>query len=474
MVEIIDLVSDTEVTPRLRRSRPRPVANDAELSIVAENIQPVHAASPPPRPPPSSAPPGADAAAQAAPPTASKRNRRAADESAPQVVALKRGINPLQDYVHPRFSCTRVPFKPESAANFCPKCFCFVCDINAAQCQKWADHCGAIDNEEWKRKRRDVRKATRRYDRGVDRLAKEIRRREKRARHEHERRSLLQALGEDRDFAAVMAEQAEIVSQYRGVSANSPHLSLPSPPNCSPRSPLAANPTLTPFQRAMNAGDNLASTLPVLPPGRAGTIHVSTGLLFPDAALLHGAPPLNTPVGRAPSTTALPSAPVLESPDRTDSNSSENGDQTEECEDSGDGIGLSQDNERQANLHRHRVEVQRLLDMQRRFLRARVLRQENEQSAANADAAKVGDRTSPKRHALANSARGRTSRPSLHLTPFAEPKAPFVEEAVIDRSRQKKRRRARTEDRSSRKDRAPSDSHSRPRKHARPRRSNQA
>jgi hypothetical protein len=56
-------------------------------------------------------------------------------------------VNALTDYTHPRFLCTRYPYTANRAApsnqTHCPKCFCYICQIEASKCKKWSKHCHA-------------------------------------------------------------------------------------------------------------------------------------------------------------------------------------------------------------------------------------------------------------------------------------------------------------------------------------------
>lgn len=60
-------------------------------------------------------------------------------------------VNALTDYTHPRFLCTRYPYTAsnspaaQSNQNHCPKCFCYICQIEASKCKHWSEHCHAHD-----------------------------------------------------------------------------------------------------------------------------------------------------------------------------------------------------------------------------------------------------------------------------------------------------------------------------------------
>ena len=67
-------------------------------------------------------------------------------------------INPNIDYPHQRHFCGLYKFeKNNSNYNsllFCQKCYCYVCNIPAQDCQSWSLHCNADDSLEWKEQRR--------------------------------------------------------------------------------------------------------------------------------------------------------------------------------------------------------------------------------------------------------------------------------------------------------------------------------
>ena len=54
------------------------------------------------------------------------------------------GDTALVDFRHPREHCVTKPFAKDPKL-FCPKCFCYVCEVPASECIKWLDgnHCKA-------------------------------------------------------------------------------------------------------------------------------------------------------------------------------------------------------------------------------------------------------------------------------------------------------------------------------------------
>lgn len=70
------------------------------------------------------------------------------------------GVNALRDMPHPRHDCVvhKWPQGPpaqnkDACKQFCAKCFCFVCDIEASRCEHWDQHCLADGSVEWLKKR---------------------------------------------------------------------------------------------------------------------------------------------------------------------------------------------------------------------------------------------------------------------------------------------------------------------------------
>ena len=79
------------------------------------------------------------------------------------------GINALSDLPHPRHECVVKPFK-KNPEEFCPNCYCYVCDIKASECDKWfGNHCKA--DGKWIKQRRQLRNKRKRNSRlqGTDR-----------------------------------------------------------------------------------------------------------------------------------------------------------------------------------------------------------------------------------------------------------------------------------------------------------------
>eukprot|EP00178_Gracilaria_changii_P006611 TRINITY_DN2151_c0_g1_i1.p1 TRINITY_DN2151_c0_g1~~TRINITY_DN2151_c0_g1_i1.p1 ORF type:complete len:553 (+),score=78.05 TRINITY_DN2151_c0_g1_i1:85-1659(+) len=489
MVEIIDLVSDDEAPRAVRRTRPRPVVSDAELSIVAESIQPLH----PPRPhtaTTSSPAPVADTTK--APPS---KQPRAVDDSVPQVVALKKGINPLEDYPHPRFACTRRPFSSASARQFCHNCFCFVCDILADKCRKWGDHCRAVDSDEWKRRRTELRKATKRYDRGVDRLANEARQRENRARAEQERRQVMEALGDTRNFAEFMAEQVHIASQYHHAMPTTPHplsipaTQLPAPfsshrtPSQSPAQtvraqhapqPLNASPNINPSDASLplpvspETASFLAAALSMPPPSDPSTVQMSTTVVpFPAANVISIPNRANQIDSAAPNVGAQPPASFLHTlrPIQPDTSEESDDDSDEESEQSAD----SEDEAPWADTRTNDARLASLLEWQQQALQQKALVDartltpythtvdhthtltaptSNAANTSPRQTSSAADSVSPNLATSGGISRG-TSLNAALASNYNVRTHPFVEETVIDRCRSRKRRASRSIERDS-------------------------
>ena len=58
------------------------------------------------------------------------------------IVATK-GNNALVDFPHSQDICATLPFAARSGDNimYCPKCYCYVCDILSSECTSWDLHC---------------------------------------------------------------------------------------------------------------------------------------------------------------------------------------------------------------------------------------------------------------------------------------------------------------------------------------------
>jgi len=66
------------------------------------------------------------------------------------------GPNPLSDFPHCRENCAEYPLNTAGilSTQFCPNCYCFVCDDKASDCQFWSKHCVACySSYYWKRER---------------------------------------------------------------------------------------------------------------------------------------------------------------------------------------------------------------------------------------------------------------------------------------------------------------------------------
>lgn len=82
-----------------------------------------------------------------------------------ECVGERRGIQALADYPHFRFQCALEPFKRQRAPKkekFCPRCFCYVCDVPASDCHAWGAHFKAVDTVPKWRGEREARLEERR------------------------------------------------------------------------------------------------------------------------------------------------------------------------------------------------------------------------------------------------------------------------------------------------------------------------
>jgi hypothetical protein len=90
------------------------------------------------------------------------------------------GKNPLSDFAHPRYDCIIKPFSREPT-NFCPNCYCYVCDVKASECEQWKlsddenkhdSHCYADRKVvRWKRRRSRLRAKRKRPERALKNIA---------------------------------------------------------------------------------------------------------------------------------------------------------------------------------------------------------------------------------------------------------------------------------------------------------------
>jgi len=91
------------------------------------------------------------------------------------------GKNPLSEYAHARFDCVTKPFADDPSA-FCSNCYCYVCDVKAADCKRWKlsgesedekeSHCYAESTIlKWKRRRSRLRNIRKRPERALKNIA---------------------------------------------------------------------------------------------------------------------------------------------------------------------------------------------------------------------------------------------------------------------------------------------------------------
>mmetsp|Transcript_7107 Transcript_7107/g.9223 ORF Transcript_7107/g.9223 Transcript_7107/m.9223 type:complete len:491 (+) Transcript_7107:1771-3243(+) len=77
------------------------------------------------------------------------------DEGSSDVTILQSNLeNPLSVFPHARHDCAihryqRAENLREKNIRFCPKCYCFICDKLAANCEEWAKHCQATDKDKY-------------------------------------------------------------------------------------------------------------------------------------------------------------------------------------------------------------------------------------------------------------------------------------------------------------------------------------
>lgn len=63
------------------------------------------------------------------------------------------------DFPHGRENCVEIPWTRELRMQHCPQCYCYVCDIPAAQCAQWSHHCRATcKDHRWRLMRENMKK----------------------------------------------------------------------------------------------------------------------------------------------------------------------------------------------------------------------------------------------------------------------------------------------------------------------------
>jgi SNF2-related domain len=75
------------------------------------------------------------------------------------------GVNALSDFPHSREHCVVIPFvlTGDTVRNqeYCPNCYCYVCDTVVTDCPEWSDHCHARhDEHKWQQLRNQKKPAT--------------------------------------------------------------------------------------------------------------------------------------------------------------------------------------------------------------------------------------------------------------------------------------------------------------------------
>lgn len=155
--EVINLVSSDSDVPATRvRKRPRVTLSSSsgsggsDLEIVSHVVRGASQTQDLSQPDPS-------------PARTTSANANAAIDV--ECVGSRVGVRALVDYPHFRFQCVVEAFKRQRAAKkerFCPRCFCYVCDIPASECKEWRVHAKAVDSVHKWRVERESRLETRR------------------------------------------------------------------------------------------------------------------------------------------------------------------------------------------------------------------------------------------------------------------------------------------------------------------------
>ncbi|KAJ1627683.1 hypothetical protein T492DRAFT_580753, partial [Pavlovales sp. CCMP2436] len=66
------------------------------------------------------------------------------DDEDVQMVGASEGAFVLADFPHAREWCVVFPHAASGGWSArCPNCYCYVCDVPAAECAQWGAHCSA-------------------------------------------------------------------------------------------------------------------------------------------------------------------------------------------------------------------------------------------------------------------------------------------------------------------------------------------
>ena len=80
------------------------------------------------------------------------------DDDDDVVMEKEVGSNALVDFPHARSNCIVQRFAVGNFANTCANCYCYVCDVPAASCDTWAQHCEATHaDSHWRAEREHER-----------------------------------------------------------------------------------------------------------------------------------------------------------------------------------------------------------------------------------------------------------------------------------------------------------------------------
>ena len=77
------------------------------------------------------------------------------------VFAGRSGDLALSDFPHARENCLDHPFRPGNEHNRCANCYCYCCDVSAAKCPSWNEHCKATHTSaRWVQMRKALKAGT--------------------------------------------------------------------------------------------------------------------------------------------------------------------------------------------------------------------------------------------------------------------------------------------------------------------------
>lgn len=149
--------SITPQTPAAAPSVPVPPPHPATPLHLATPSGPITPAPTPPTHPPKSTIAPSLSATPSTPATltrrgSARRGRRRQEDDEVGFVQETHAWDPNRDMVHFRYTCSKYPFKRQRypvKLQYCPNCFCYVCDVLSSACASWDSHCRAYPTDAW-------------------------------------------------------------------------------------------------------------------------------------------------------------------------------------------------------------------------------------------------------------------------------------------------------------------------------------